>query len=140
MECRRLIVSANPYILMTPLEETLHIALREHTERAIMATVNTGGGNPALDQVRQTVEEWMAVEEAIVGELVYHIVPEVVIKRIPDLPRKWIEADLDTKDRFRKYRHLRKAITLVQTYGLRKAIKLYTEDPNRFRDLLTQHS
>jgi hypothetical protein len=104
--------------------------------------VNNGKekGVPSLTEVEKAVEEWLAVEEAVVGGLVYHIVPDVVIKRIPDLPLEWIEADLNTKDGFQKYRHLRKAIELVESYGIRKTIELYTQDPNHFRGLLTEHS
>ena len=41
------------------------------------------------------LDEWLAVEEAVVGGLVYVLVPEVVLRRIADLPREWIQADLE---------------------------------------------
>lgn len=134
-------VSANPYtVLMTPLEETLHIALREYTEKAIIRTFNDRKGNLSPAEVQQAVEEWLAVEEAVVGGLVYSLVPDVLIKRIPDLPQEWIQSDLAVKDRFPKYRHLRKAIKLVQGLGLKKSIDMYARNPVAFRRLLTTHT
>jgi len=133
--------SANPYtVLMTPLEETMHIALREHTEKAILAMIRADVAPPSLARVQDLVEEWLAVEEAVVGAVVYTVVPEVIIKRIPDLPREWIEEDLSTKDGFEKYRHLRRAIEVVRQRGLRDSIELYSRDPKRFRELLALHS
>lgn len=132
-------VSANPYtVLMTPLEETLHIALREHTEKAILATVNAKQGTPSLEELQDVVEEWLAVEEAIVGGLVYSLVPDVVLRRIPDLPREWIQADLDNKASFHKYRFLPKGIKMVQDYGLKKSIHSYAQDPVATRKLLQE--
>jgi hypothetical protein len=134
-------VSENPYtVLMTPLEETLHIALRKHTEKAILAAVKAIPKTPSLQEIKDVVEEWLAVEEAIVGGLVYSLVPEVVIRRIPDLPREWIQADLDTKAQFDKYRFLPQAIKMVQSYGLKKCIQAYEEDPVATRSLLQDHS
>lgn len=123
-------VSDNPYtVLMTPLEETLHIALREYTEKAILAAVIAKRETPTAKEIEEVVEEWLAVEEAIVGGLVYSLVPEVVLGRIPDLPPEWIQADLDTKAQFHKYRFLLRAIKMVQGNGLKKSILLYEQDP-----------
>jgi hypothetical protein len=132
-------VSANPYtVLMTPLEETLHIALREHTEKAILATVRARQEMFSLKEIEDVVEEWLAVEEAIVGGLVYSLVPDVVIRRIPDLPLEWIQADLDTKAQFHKYRFLPRAIKMVEDYGLKESINAYAQDPAATRNLLTE--
>ena len=132
-------VSANPYtVLMTPLEETLHIVLREHTEKAILAAIITHPGTPSLQQIHDLVEGWLAVEEAIVGGLVYSLVPEVVLRRIPDLPREWIRTDLETKAHFPKYRLLPRAIKLVQDFGLKESIQLYRQDPVATRNLLEE--
>ncbi|MCP4340470.1 MAG: hypothetical protein GY799_16670 [Desulfobulbaceae bacterium] len=134
-------VSANPYtVLMTPLEETLHIALRAHTEKAILAAVKAKLAIPSLKEIRDVVEEWLAVEEAIVGGLVYFLIPDVVIRRIPDLPREWIQADLETKAQFPKYRFLPKAIKMVEDFGLKKSIHSYAQDPVATRSLLIEPS
>ena len=125
---------------MTPLEETLHIALRGHTEKAILDAVKAKEETPTIKEIQDVVEEWLAVEEAIVGGLVYCLVPDVVIKRIPDLPREWIQADLDTKATFPKYRLLPRAIKMVKDYGLKKSIHAYAQDPVATRSLLNEPS
>ncbi len=131
--------SANPYtVLMTPLEETLHISLRKYTEKAILTTINAKQKTPSLKEVQDVVEDWLAVEEGIVGGLVYSLVPDVVLGRIPDLPREWIQADLESKAGFHKYRFLPQAIKMVQNYGLKKSIHSYAQDPVAIRNMLTQ--
>lgn len=125
---------------MTPLEETLHIALRAHTEQAILAAVKAKLAIPSLKEIRDVVEEWLAVEEAIVGGLVYSLIPDVVIRRIPNLPREWIQADLETKAQFPKYRFLPKAIKMVEDFGLKKSIHSYAQDPVGTRSLLIEPS
>lgn len=131
--------SANPYtVLMTPLEETLHIALRPFTENAIITTIRKREGRLTVSEVQVLMENWLAVEEAIVGGLVYKLVPDVVFTRVPDLPPEWIEADLETKSRFHKYRFLPRGIDLVESHGLKEIIHLYASDPYAFRALLTE--
>lgn len=129
--------SVNPYtVLMTPLEETLHITLREFTEKAILQSAKARWDNPTLPEIQSTVEDWLALEEAVVGGLVYKIVPDVVISRVPTLSLEWIQADLETKSRFAKYRLLPLAIQFVENYGLKECIRLYGQDPVEFRQLL----
>lgn len=133
--------SDNPYtVLMTPLEETLHIILRGYTEKAILAAINAKQQTPSVKEIEEIVEEWLAVEEAIVGGLVYSLVPDVVIGRIPDLPQEMIQADLDTKAQFSKYRFLPKAIKMVQGYGVKECIHLYERDPLATRGILNEPS
>ena len=72
----------NPYtVLMVPVEETLHIALREHTERAIKDQLELNLFI-ALGDVERIVDDWMAVEEAIVGGLVYATLPQFLEEHI----------------------------------------------------------
>jgi len=74
------------------------------------------------------------------GGLVYSLIPDIVIRRIPDLPREWIQADLDTKAQFPKYRFLRQAIKMVEDFGLKKSIDSYAQDPVATRMLLSEAS
>lgn len=130
--------SDNPYtVLMTPLEETLHIALRQHTEKAIRQAVISRPRKPSLAEIRKIVDDWLTVEEGIVGGLVYKLVPEMVIKRVPDLPMAWVWADLETKSRYDKYRLLPNAIEMVERIGLKESIRRYSQDPVVFRKLLS---
>lgn len=129
--------STNPYTaLMAPLEETLHIALREHTEKAILKMIEKEGKNLSPADLQKAVDGWLAVEEAIVGGLVYKLVPDVVLTRIPSLSTTWIEDDLETKAQFDKYRLLPRGIALVEQNGIEHSIHLFVRDPAAFRALL----
>jgi hypothetical protein len=131
--------STNPYtVLMTPLEETLHIALRQHTEKAILETVEGQAGPLTVEQVKKIVEQWLAVEEAVVGGLVYKLAPDVVVRRIPGLSMQWIRDDLATKSRYQKYRLLPEGIAWVEQHGLKGSIRLYAQDPMAVRARLSK--
>jgi hypothetical protein len=128
----------NPYTaLMAPVEETLHITLRDYTENAIREKLMTGaesGYNTA--QISRIVEEWIAVEEAITGGLVYGLLPEFLTNSITSFQPDWIESDLTTKSTMKRYKYLKKGIQVVEDLGIKKSIHLYREDPQAFRDLL----
>jgi hypothetical protein len=121
--------------IMTPVEETLHIALREYTEKAINDRI-TSRAVKSLDGVKTIVDDWIPVEEAIVGGLVYTLLPTIIKKHIHNLPESLIKADIETKSGFKKYRHLQKGIEVVERLGYKKSIKMYQEDPTAFRNLL----
>jgi hypothetical protein len=129
--------SDNPYtVLMTPLEETLHIGLRDATERVIMESIEVSEHLPTMTEVRDIVGRWMAVEEAVVGGLVYHLVPEVLITRIPELSETMIREDLKTKAEFDKYRLLPRAIEVVDDLGVRESVALFMKSPADMEHLL----
>jgi hypothetical protein len=128
--------ATNPYTaLMVPAEETLHITLREYTESAIERAVEQSHDRGSKT-VEKIVEDWMAVEEAIVGGIVYRLLPSILEECIEDLSLSSIEMDLIAKSQFEKYRHLEKGITIVEEIGYREAIRMYSKDPVAFRDLL----
>jgi hypothetical protein len=128
--------ATNPYTaLKVPAEETLHITLRGYTENAIKKAVEQSHPK-SLKSVEKIVEDWMAVEEAIVGGIVYWLLPHILEEHLKDLPRSFIEMDIIAKSQFEKYRHLEKAITIVEEIGYREAIRIYSKDPATFRDLL----
>jgi hypothetical protein len=128
--------AANPYtVLMVPAEETLHITLRAYTERAIKKAVEQSHPR-SLKSVEEIVEDWMAVEEAIVGGIVNRLLPIILEEYIEGFPPCYIEMDIAAKSQFEKYRHLEKGITVVEEIGHREAIRLYAKDPAAFRDLL----
>lgn len=128
--------AANPYTaLMIPAEETLHITLRAATERAIKKNVERRH-RINLKSVEKIVEDWMAVEEAIVGGLVHRLLPNILEKRIADLSLSYIDKDIIAKRRFEKYRHLEKGISIVEEIGNAEAIRMYLKDPEAFKDLL----
>ena len=126
----------NPYTaLMVPAEETLHITLRGFTESAIEQDVGQRL-HKNLKIMEKIVEDWMAVEEAIVGGIVYQLLPHILEEHFNDLSASHIEMDILAKRQFEKYRHLAKGITLVEEIGYREALRLYSKDPAAFRDLL----
>ena len=128
----------NPYtVLMTPVEETLHIVLRQYTEKSIKHRIENSSIK-TLKEINGVVEDSISVEEAMVGGLVYAVFPSIVQKYIPDLPASWIESDIETKSGFKKYHYLVKGINVVKRLGYKKSIKMYQDDPMAFRRLVMQ--
>ena len=128
--------AANPYTaLIVPAEETLHITLRGYTESAIKKSVEQSN-NKSLKSVKRIVEDWMAVEEAIVGGIVYRLLPQILEAHMKDLSPSHIKMDIFAKTQFEKYRHLEEGITIVDEIGYREAIRMYLKDATAFRDLL----
>jgi len=125
----------NPYtVLMTPAEETLHIVLREYTEKAMKQELEKGS-TTKLVEVKRIVNHWMAVEEAIVGGEIYVLLPPIVRKYLSDLPYSWIERDIESKSRLKRYRFLKKGIEVVKNMGYQKALSRYREQPFQFKRL-----
>jgi hypothetical protein len=126
----------NPYtVLLTPAEETLHIALRSYTEKAIKDRIENSEVK-TLDKVDAIVEDWISVEEAIVGGLVYTILPSIVEKHIHNFPEFLIKADIKNRSKLVKYKYLKKGIKIVERLGFKNSIKMYQDDPLVFRNLL----
>ena len=126
----------NPYsVLMTPAEETFHITLREHTERAIVERLQLSPTDEVAE-VKRIVNEWIAVEEAIAGGLVYNLLPDFLSKSFKEFNPAWIESDLATKMTMKRYKYLQKGIHVVENLGTKKSIQLYCSNPHAFRDLI----
>ena len=121
--------------LSVPAEETLHILLREATEREMKRQL--ARRHPStLEEVQGVVKEWMAVEEAVVGGLVHRLLPGFLGKRVKNLAPALIEADVGEKAKRKKYRYLKKGVQLVREFGCEKAVRLYGEKPALWRSLL----
>ncbi|MGA8181327.1 MAG: hypothetical protein WB792_14795 [Desulfobacterales bacterium] len=130
--------SKNPYTaLMTPVEETLHIALRRYTEKSIKHRIEKSSIK-TLKEINRIVEDSISVEEAIVGGLVHAVFPPIVQKYIPGLPASWIKSDIETKSTFKKYRYLVNGINIVERLGYKKSIELYQDNPMAFRRLVME--
>lgn len=126
--------AANPYsVLMVPAEETFHILLRAATEQAIQSDF---GNRQNHRDITQIVEEWVAVEEAIAGGLVYQLLPAFLEQHVVGFQTVWIETDLVEKDRMTRYRYLKRGIQVVKQLGVAGAMTLYQGNPNQFRALL----
>lgn len=130
----------NPYTaLMAPVEETLHIAIRKHTERVIKEKL-VRNSVEALEEAERIANDWLAVEEALVGGLVYSLLPAVLEEHMDNLSDVWIEKDIESKSKLRRYRYLRKGIEIVQQLGSLQAVKMYKKDPRIFKNLLAHSS
>jgi hypothetical protein len=128
----------NPYTaLMVPVEETLHIALREYTEIAIKEQLERNSVE-STEELEKIVEDWIAIEEAIVGGLVHTLLPPFIKRRVRNFPYSLIEEDIESKSELEKYRHLRKGIKVVESMGYEKVLEMYSIDPMEFKKLLMQ--
>jgi hypothetical protein len=128
--------SKNPYtMLMTPVEETLHILLRKSTESAIKQSVEAQEGCSRA-QAEDIVHSWICVEEAIVGGLVNTLLPPILEKEVGNLSKQLISQDLETKNKIAKYNHLEQGIRIVKSLGSKASLDLYLRDPAAFEALL----
>ena len=123
----------NPYnVLIVPIEETLHIILRSSTEQAMHEEL-TRLKPEKLKEVKSIIDHWMAVEEAVVGGLVWQIMPELldnVIHGLSDFPMAQTMAERDAHE---QYRFLDKGIDLVTQLGVDETIQLYQSSAEAFK-------
>jgi len=124
-------------VFIAPIEETLHIALRRATEKAIKTRLTNRPPSSRSD-IEAVVEEWLAVEEAVVGGLVRMLLPGIL--------ERYLEAESEALDMaktfaerrvFDKYRFLDRGIAVVRQLGLQSAIRIYRDDARQFKALLT---
>jgi len=122
-------------VLSVPVEETLHIAVREHTHQAILEEF--AESDPASAEVlEKIVEDWMAVEEAVVGGVLHALLPPFLKSHAKNLPDSLIAQDVESRGRFEKYQYLKKAIGVVGELGYEEAIRMYADHPQEFRELV----
>jgi hypothetical protein len=121
--------------LSVPAEETLHILLREHTEKEMRRQL-TRQHPSTLGAVKGLAKEWIAVEEAVVGGLVHRLLPSFLRKCAKNLSPTLITTDVAEKTELKKYRYLKKGIQLVKDFGCQDALHLYAESPSLWRSLL----
>lgn len=123
-------------VLVVPVEETLHMALRTATEVAIQQSLKRS--NPqTIDAVQDVVNEWMAVEEAIVGGLVAEIMPGILEQFLGGAMTAEMRQSLTDRHAHAQYRYLEEGIRLVTDLGLLPAIDLYKSQPHKFKQLLS---
>jgi hypothetical protein len=121
-------------VFIVPIEETLHIALRESTEKTIKTALERTRPEQ-LEEVEAIIEECMAVEEAIVGGIVSQLLPEIYDRFLPNPPADQA-GNVMHRDQFAQYRYLERGIQVVSDLGLEAAIDLYRTDSERFKILL----
>lgn len=123
-------------VFIAPIEETLHIALRRATEKAIKARL-TSRPPPSRAHIEAVVEEWLAVEEAVVGGLVRILLPGILERVLKaesntfDIAKTFAE-----RSALAKYRFLDRGIAVVSALGLQSVIRIYQDDARQFKILL----
>lgn len=126
----------NPFdVAIVPVEETIHVLLRAHTEDAIQTSLTAVQPENA-SRIEEIVNEWVSIEEAVVGGLVFSLMPEVYRRHFRGrgaFPAKKVIAK---RNRKKRYRYLENGIRMVETLGFRTVLNLYRTDPDRVRKLL----
>ncbi len=122
-------------VFVAPVEETLHIALRDTTEKAIKARIAHKLPN-SIEEVERIVEEWIAVEEAVVGGLVAKVMPVIFDRFMPELSAEQVSASLDEREVHQQYRFVQNGVKAVTEMGILTSIKLYTDNPEHFKKLV----
>lgn len=126
----------NPFtVLSVPVEETLHIGLREYTHRAIQEQLESGTASGAKS-LEEIVDDWMAVEEALAGGVMYALLPRFLNRHAKNLPDSFIQEDIESRGKFKQYLHLRRAIEVIGELGHEEAIRMYMDHPKNFKMLL----
>jgi hypothetical protein len=122
-------------VLIVPVEETLHILMRPFTEKAMKAEL-VEIDPTRLAQVRQVVDHWIAVEEAIVGGVVWQVMPEVCARFVPQEDAGRLTNALAEREELPQYHLLRRAIQVVADLGVNQALAVYRNSPSDFRDMI----
>lgn len=122
-------------VFIVPIEETLHILMRPFTEAAMQAEL-TRSRPTRLENVQHVIDNWMAVEEAIVGGVVARIMPEILARFVPMETVERLKAALAERDAHPQYRFLNRAIQVVADLGIDEALAVYRKDPVDFREML----
>lgn len=129
--------AANPLnVFIAPIEETLHIALRGATEEAIRTQLTEKPPSTRAD-MEAVVEEWLAVEEAVVGGVVSKLLPDILDQLLGGDAAVDIVRTLAERRAIAKYRFLDQGIEVVNAMGLQSVIGIYLEQTGDFKALLT---
>jgi hypothetical protein len=123
-------------VFIAPVEETLHIALRGATESAIQSQLEA---EPpiTLNDIESVADEWLAVEEAVVGGLVSALMPAILDRFLDGEAAAGLHQSLIERQAFDKYRYLEQGMALVGRLGIQPAIRFYQDQPQQFKALLT---
>ncbi len=124
--------SRNLYSLyLLPLEETLHYQLGAYTDARISAALSQERST-TVGRARRLAQEWMAVEEALVGGLADLLLKEYLFRYDMPIPRKERRYLLDTQKRLPRYKYRAAGIRLASHLGFQRTLDLYKADPKVF--------
>ena len=124
-------------VLIVPIEETLHILVRPATETAIQTDLALVKPT-LLPEIQGIVDDWMAVEEAIVGGVVRQVMPKVLsrfrLREVIDL----LPQALAEREQHEQYRLLDQGIQVVSDLGVDETLSLYQKKPLIFKEMITK--
>jgi len=124
-------------VLIVPIEETLHILMRPFTEAAMQVDLVQSKPD-RLNEVQRIVDEWMAVEEAIVGGVVSQVMPDILARFVNQESIGQLTDALAQREEHPQYRLLNQAIQVVINMGVDEALAVYRSNPKEFKHMLTQ--
>lgn len=122
-------------VLIVPIEETLHILMRPFTEAAIQSDLAQSKPSRVIE-VQHVVDDWMAVEEGIVGGVVSQIMPDLLTRFINQESADRLTGALAERHAHAQYRLLDQAIRVVSDMGIDEALAVYRKAPEDFRHML----
>lgn len=126
----------NLYTLMAiPVEETLHYQLGKATDREIASSMKHHPPEN-LFAAQRLAEEWMAVEESVVGGLVTRVLDRYCTRHRAINPASATGELRSVVPSLHQYRYRDRGIQLVEKLGSQEALALYMESPSNFRDQL----
>jgi len=86
-----------------------------------------------MGDVKRIADDWINVEEAIVGGVVYRLMPNFLKSRMHYFPEHLIEKDIRLKLKLKQYKYLRAGIQAVKRIGCKESIRIYQADPKVFK-------
>lgn len=127
----------NLYTLMSvPVEETLHFQLGRATDREISLSIEKQP-SLSLSAVQKLAEEWMAVEESVVGGLVNRVLARYCDHNDLALPSAFSEeTNKPSVPALHQYRYRNQGIRLVENLGIQATMTMYMQSPSAYRERL----
>lgn len=126
-------------VLIVPIEETLHIIVRPATETAMQ--VDLARIKPInTTQLHEIINEWMAVEEALVGGIVRQVMPEVLSRFVSAKITDLLPQALADRKQLEQYRLLDQGIQVVLDLGIHDTLALYQNNPLNFKRMISSEA
>ena len=122
-------------VLIVPIEETLHILMRPSTEAAMQSDLARLKPTQ-LGQVQRIVDDWIAVEEAIVGGVVWQVMPDVLARYVHTRQAGQLAQAFAEREQHPQYRLMNQAIQLVADMGIDQSLAMYKHNAKDFKELI----
>ena len=129
----------NLYTLMSvPVEETLHYCVGPATDREIRRSLENRPPE-SLTAAQRLAEEWMAVEESVVGGLVDRVLVDYCTRHHMPMPVSDAGDPRPKVPSLRQYRYRERGIELAEDLGFKELMAMYMDSPSDFKaELLPQ--